>query len=394
VTEVLGTWGASRQQVRLVRRGNRLVCEWYESRLRREKSWPDKKGNVVIARSWAKDWADLRLNPDKPAPTRVTMRELWDLYQTECWATLSPNTQRLYADDWKKWELYAGRTAVAEEVAKATLHGFRRHLEQRGLGVNSVGQAIKTCKVVYNWGEREEVIERNRWRLYQYKIAKKDKPQSPEEYNPQETAAMMANVSPTGRGWRAWVALTILEQQGVRQVSGLQLKWSDLRLNERKVMWPSETDKNARGLLQPLRKQTVRALRVARDHAKRMGVKSPYVLYSARIPGKHYTAQSLWAALTLAEKKGGVTHKPMRAAHSLRRKLVGDLSDSTGDTLLALRLVGDRDPRRAEDYRKDRPEEAERAFKALDRRASLRDAAAPSHIAKTASDVDAAKGEE
>jgi site-specific recombinase XerD len=364
MSEVLGIWGASRQQVRLVRRDGRLVVEWYESRLRREKSWRDQKGNVTVARSWAKNWAELRGSIVKPATPKVTIRELWDLYQTECWSSLSPRSQVLYLDEWKKWELFVGRTAIAEDVAKTTIHAFRRHLEQRGLGINSVAQAIKLCKLVYNWGEREEVIEKNRWRLYKYKVAKKDKPQSPEEYTADEAQRLLKHTT----AWRPLVTLTILEQQGIRQVSALQLRWSDLRLRERSIVWPKETDKNGRQLVQPLRKATVHALRIARDRARSAGVTSPYVVWSARKPGEYYTAQSLWAALRNAEKRGGVSHKPMRAAHSLRRKLVGDLSDETGDTLLALRLVGDRDPRMAEHYRKDRPQEAVEAFKLLERR--------------------------
>lgn len=368
MSEVLGTWGPSRQKVRLVRRDGRLIVEWYEARLRRERSWPDTKGNVGVARAWAKAWSEERLFPKKAEAKQVTVRELWELYQTAAWSSLAPNTQRLYADDWKRWELFAGRSFVAEDVTPTMLHRFRKELEGKPLGVNSIAQVVKTCKVVYNWGEREEVITRNRWRLFKYKVAKKDKPQSPDEYSPEELAALMAEVDPK-RAWRAWVCLTILAHQGVRQVSGLQLRWSDLRVKERAILWPAETDKNGRPLLQPLRKGTVRALRVARDRAVALGITSPYVIPGTAKGKKqgHYSAQSLWAALTGAEERAGVEHKPRRAAHGLRRKVVGDLAAATGDTLLALRLVGDRDPRMAEHYRKSRETEASDAFRRLER---------------------------
>ena len=133
-----------------------------------------------------------------------------------------------------------------------------------------------------------------------------------------------------------------------------------------------------RGLQQPLRRATVQALRVARDWARRENVKSDYVLYGpaisvARKGGpraageRPYTIQSFWKALTNAEDRAGVTHRPMRGGHGFRRMVVGDLAALTGDTLLALRSVGDRDPKRAEEYRKDRLDDVKQAFRALDR---------------------------
>lgn len=371
--ELLGKWGPSRQRVRLVRRDGRLIVEWYEARLRREKSWPDAKGNVAIARAWAKTFSDERTLPTKEAPRVLTMRELWELYQTANWSSLAPNSQRLYGDAWKQWELFAGRQLRPEDVTPELLHRFRRHLELRKLGVNSIAQIVKTCKVVYNWAEREELIQRNRWRLFKYKVAKKDKPKSPDEYSQDEVDRMLPHVN-RQRAWRAWVCLTILSQQGVRQVSALQMKWADLRLSSRSILWPAETDKNGRPLVQPLRKATVGALRWARDRARGLGFESPYVLPAnqgkkgkpPKLP--YYTPQSLWSALTNAEERAGVPHRKGRAAHGLRRKMVGDLTRAAGgDTLGALRMVGDRDPRMAEHYRKDRPGEVREAFRKLER---------------------------
>lgn len=384
--EVLGSWGPSRQRVRLIRKDGRLTVEWYERRLRREKSWPDAPGNRPIAKTWAKAFAAERILPRRMDAPRVTLRQLWELYQTACWSSLADNTQRLYADAWKQWELFAGRDSVAEDVTPAMLHSFRRALELRGLGINSIGQVVKTCKLVYNWGEREELLVRNRWRLYKFKVAKRDRPQSPAEYSSEETPALLAQLDPQKRGWRGWVAITILEQQGVRQVSGLQLKWTDLDLRRRTITWPAETDKNGRVLVQPLRKATVRALRIARDHARRMEVESPYVLYSPKRGREQqcYTPQSLWAALRSAERRAGIEHQRQRAGHGFRRRVVGDLAEATGDTLLALRSVGDRDIRMAEHYRKDRDEQIAGAFKSLDRHKKKRDVAGLSQPYKTA----------
>jgi integrase len=295
------------------------------------------------------------------------VRQVWDLYVAANWSTLRPKTQTRYAGDWRQWELYAGVGFVAEDVTPAMLHGFRRALEGRRYSVNMIRGIVSVCKLVYNWAEREELIGRNRWRLYQLKIAKDAQPESPAEYRHEDLEALLRQFDPgKASQWRPWVALTILGAQGVRQVAALQLRWSDLNLRHRVIVWPKATDKRGRDWPQPLGKAAVRALRVARDMAWRQSVQSPFVLYGTR-GAPCYTIQSLWKALRHAEEKAGIPHRPQRAGHGFRRMVVGDLATATGNVMLALRAVGDQDARMAKHYLKDRDDELRRAFRVRDR---------------------------
>lgn len=371
--------------------GPLISVEWYHQQMRQRRSWrPDSRENRRQAKAWAQAFAEERLRLGRSAVPTLTLRQLWERWQQHNWNALAPKTRLRYADNWRAFEAFAGRHLVAEYVTRELIHDYRLSLEKSGLGIRSVRDHIGLCKNVFNWAEAEELIQVNKWRTYRLRIGRGQLPKSPPEYTAQEIAALLAVLDPTkATQWRPWVALTILAAQGVRQASALPLTWGDLALGARLIRWPKETDKNRRGLEQPLRRPTVQALRVARDWARREEVRSDFVIYGPAIPPakkggpraageKPYTIQSFWKALTEAEKRAGVEHRSYRAGHGFRRTLVGDLAALTGDTMLALRAVGDRDPRRAEDYRKDRAEEFREAFRALDRRASTRTAPAGS----------------
>lgn len=212
--------------------------------------------------------------------------------------------------DWKQWELYAGVGFIAEDVTPAMLHGFRRALEGRLYAVNMIRGIVSVCKLVCNWAEREELIGRNRWRLYQLKIAKDAQPESPAEYRHEDLDCLLRQFDPRKASqWRPWVALTLLGAQGVRQVAALQLRWSDLDLRHRVIVSPKATDKRGRDSPQALARVAVRALRVAREMARRQGVHSAFVLYGTR-GAPCYTIQRLWKALRHAEEKAGIPHRP------------------------------------------------------------------------------------
>ena len=132
-----------------------------------------------------------------------------------------------------------------------------------------------------------------------------------------------------------------------------------LDLSRRVVVWPKATDKRGKEWPQPLAKAAVRALRVARDVARRQDVQSPFVLYGTRgVPS--YTIQSLWKAIRHAEEKAGIPHRRQRAGHGFRRM-----------------VVGDQDARMAKHYLKNRDDEMRRAFRARDRASVVAASQAP-----------------
>ncbi|HEV8411805.1 MAG TPA: hypothetical protein VGQ30_14975, partial [Gemmatimonadaceae bacterium] len=84
----------------------------------------------------------------------------------------------------------------------------------------------------------------------------------------------------------------------------------------------------------------------------------PYVIFTGQAKGRthesqqgFYSIQSFTDTLHRAERRAGVETIQWRAGHAFRRGLVGDLADESGDIMLALQAIGDRDVKMAQRYR-------------------------------------------
>jgi integrase len=180
---------------------------------------------------------------------------------------------------------------------------------------------------------------------------------------------MMAALDPkSATQWRAWVALTICGNQGVRQNAALHLQWDDVDELLGVMIWRSQWDKMGREWSQPIRSATREALRVAREWREKNEYAGPWVLPqgSSKSKSEVYTLGSLWQALKGAETRSGVARINRRGGHSLRRKVAGDVNAATGDPALALLSIGDTDLRQANTYLKKRDERVKGAFDQLD----------------------------
>jgi integrase len=204
------------------------------------------------------------------------------------------------------------------------VHEFRAALlKQHKLATSTARQTIRTVKMVYAWGEANELIDRNRIHAYKFKVAKEQRTESPAEYSGDETAKMMAALDPkSATQWRAWVALTICGNQGVRQNAALHLQWDDVDELLGVMIWRSQWDKMGREWSQPIRSATREALRVAREWREKNEYAGPWVLPqgSSKSKSEVYTLGSLWQALKGAETRSGVARINRRGGHSLRRK--------------------------------------------------------------------------
>jgi integrase len=90
-----------------------------------------------------------------------------------------------------------------------------------------VQDAIRNVRIVYNWGERNELIAVNKWHLFVYKVAKEKRTKPRAEYRSDEFLAIWKALNPEWRGqWRAWVAVGLLGIYGNRQNEILNLRWS------------------------------------------------------------------------------------------------------------------------------------------------------------------------
>ena len=85
-----------------------------------------------------------------------------------------------------------------------------------------------------------------------------------------------------------------------------------------------------------------------------------------RQPAKVYTIQTLWWNLRAAETRANIEHQPRRAGHGLRKLLAGEVNAATGDAMLAMLAIGDRDMKQALRYLKKRDRRMQSAFDELD----------------------------
>lgn len=117
--------------------------------------------------------------------------------------------------------------------------------------------------------------------LADYRIprAKEDRPTDVEEFRPEEAARLMSQLSSRdSRRWRAHVACRIAGTQGPRIRALLLLNDADVDLKARTVRWRAEHDKLGRERVQPLTRDAVAAVRIARIWRVRLDYRGRYLL--------------------------------------------------------------------------------------------------------------------
>lgn len=339
----------------------RYVVQWGPKGNRQQESWPRTPAGKAEAEAFFKAFEAEAGEPDeKPAP--LSHRALWTAYQAAEWEHLRPNTRRLYADAWRTWEQFVRPDAIAQDVTIQQIHEFRRALDARGLATATVQDCIRNVRIVFNWGERNEVLERNRWHLFVYKVAKEKRTKQRAEFSAEEFLRIWRALDPEKRGqWRPWVAVGLLGIYGNRQNEILNLRWSWID-GDTVTIDPAVVKTGDEGTL-TLFPLTRGILDVARRWRETEGYAGDLVLFPGQTTKQrrgnstkqdHYTIQSLTDAIHRAEERSGVETIRWRAGHGFRRGLVGDLIEATGDPTLALQAIGDRDLKMLKHYNSKR----------------------------------------
>lgn len=383
-------YGPKRRTVRVFTERDLCRVQWREHGRLMTKSWPDTAAGRQEARAWARGFADARESAATVKKPRTTLRGLWEAYTAAEFPHLRDRTQRIYADNWQIFELRFGRTMLAEDARPEMFDQLRAELTRKGWKVNTIRMLTRSVKTVFAFGERRELLSRNRLAAWRFKLAKEDRPTSPAEYRREDFDRLLAALDPTKRTqWRAYVALSLVGFQGVRQKAALHLQWADVDLATKRVQWRAKWDKMGRDWQQPLREGTLRALEVAKEWQTKLGLKSPWVLPADRKTNQApvYSAQSFWWLLRAVERRTGIPHLPWRAAHGFRRMVAGDVAEVTGNAMTGLRSIGDTDMRQADSYLKNREDVTAGAFDRLDAETSNRNQTA------TAQETEAEKAE-
>jgi hypothetical protein len=345
-------------------------------------SWPNTPENRLIALAWAEGKAASFLAAETVQRRNLTLLELWELYAEANFPHLRPRTKQLYRENFRRWAITWGWEFIAERTTLEMADEFRSTAKRMGLATSTIRKTIYDVKMVFAWGEQRELLQRNRLRMYRFKVAKEDRPVPVAEYRAGDFTAILGQLNP-GRGeqWRGYVALGLCGLQGARQQAVLHLRYpEDVRLGHHQmtpdglvwvpgeIVWRSQWDKLGKEWRQPLRFQAQILIELALEWRERQGRKTSWLFYPGSIKSRRevYSQQSLWAILKSAEERAGIEKVARRAGHSLRRMLAGDVAAETGDFMLGLQAIGDTDPRQAAAYLRTRTDRVLDAFDRLD----------------------------
>lgn len=360
-----------RPAVRVYEEGGRVKVQWSEAGLRTYRTYGATAPGRSEARRFAVGVYD-RLTAPRVV-SRLTTRHLWVRYTESAFATLRPRTQQLYASRWRRWELFIGATTIAEDVPTEAVARFASELRKRH-PVTQVMGFIRVVKIVYNWGDQLEVLQRNRIGRYRFKRGKDEQVNDPPEYRTPDWEAILRALGggQEGRQWKAWAAVMLAGSQGERINAALHLQWADVDWAGGRICWRAATNKQGRERWQPMTYEAYAALLTARWWADHRAT-DPHVARSRRIapgafvlPGagahtdRPYTYQAAHQQLREAETAARVPHLKWRGFHGFRKMVAGNVAADTRDPWLALQWIGDSDPKRAKEYvklRDDRMQE-------------------------------------
>ncbi|NUO65776.1 MAG: site-specific integrase [Gemmatimonadaceae bacterium] len=367
-----------------VETGGELVrVQWkaYGAARLETESWPDSPENRRTAVAWAEGKYSAISRGDVERPAVVSLSSLWEQYVEAEFPHLRPKTQSLYRAYWRHWMKTWGEDFPADLTTLPMVAKFRAELTRIGIGVTMAARCIQTVKTVYAWAERQDLISRNKVRLYRFKVAKEARPTGPAEYRRDEYERIIAQFNPANPNhWRAWAALTLCGLQGTRENAVLHLRVDDVTLGGASIEdgvvswaagelhWRPEWDKVGNDWTQPLRFLAQVAIEVALEWRERIGYDGPWLFPKAiaTSPSETYTPKALIGQLHAAEKRAGITPQKWRGPHSLRRMAAGDIADLTNDPLVAMHSIGDSDLRMAMRYLKKRDDRVANAFAKAD----------------------------
>lgn len=345
-------------RVRVFEEEGRVLAYWWEGGRRQYEVYPATAAGRVQAKAFAKGCFERLTAP--PRTSRITTREMWARFVEAEGPRLRPSSMKLYGAAWRKWEVFVGAETPAEDVPTEAAARFRGAMARRHV-INQVRNFIRVVKLVYAWADELEIITRNRVTRYRMKIGKDELVRSPPEFRSEEWEAILSAMGSGQhpRTWRAYCAVLLQGAQGDRINATLQLRWADVDLVLGSLQWPRATNKQGKARWQPITPEGLSALLTARWWAEKLRLRSEYVLPGSTPKAQHYTYAAYSDVLDRAEARAGIRHQRGRGSHGFRKMSAGNIHARTGDALLAMQWVGDKDPRMMEPYLKTRDDRLE-----------------------------------
>jgi integrase len=331
-SKTLKTYGSHGRTVRVYTEettsGTRYVrLRWREGSKRKTESWHDTRENREKAHGYAKGVAARLENRTQAPPPPIT---LWDLYNRYLQANTHWRATALRNNKarWAKFQAFAGMGRAAHTVTMEMVDEFRAEMRKPGAArggkphaVSQVVEHVKVVKAVFRFAKMRKLIADNPLADYIVKLPKDEKRDEMAEYSNEEWAAVLSKLSPRlAKEWRPYCLIVMAGVLSTRVNALLQLRWPNVDMDGRFIEWPSATDKMGHERRQPLPRDAVRTLRIARVWARRAGYAGDLVFFGAQertqTKDRPYTYQALNAALLRAEE--GRWRAPYRLSRHAR----------------------------------------------------------------------------
>jgi site-specific recombinase XerC len=313
-----------------------------------------------------------RDGPTAP-PLAMTLHALFARFAEARFPLIRQVTRDNYRGAWRKWEVMWATEFPADNATLAMLDEFVAQEIRLKRSVNVTRILVQIIRGIHRWGLSRELLTRNRLEGFRWQAPKDAKRYEPGEYRSTEFEALLAQLDPTfGRDWRAHSVLMLVGHQGVRIRTALHLRWEHLDLTRARILWPAQYIKKGQDFEQPLTFGGYAAVLTARYQAARVGYTGPWVFFGNRRARWNTAADgpltygAVWLRLRQAEKDAGIPHEAFRAFHGMRRGVVGNVYDDTGDIRAALEMIGDSDLKQAKSYLKKRDSRIVKAADSID----------------------------
>lgn len=331
----------------------------------RYKVYPNDKQGRDDAIAWA-DGPTIfkvereRVRRDGEKPKAITTRGLWSAYlNSPAWTNLRDASQTTYRNRWAKWEEFIRRDSDAGKVKATDIDEFIVRAQKAGMVLYQVRQVFNVARTVHKWGQTRDLLAGTVFAVYRWRQPRDAEPTKPDEYAEAEWQRLIAKSEPQhSKRWRLNVALLLCHATGQRMQAVRHLRWSDLEGDT--IRWPAKYQKQGKPLVRPLTWDAVAALETARywravvsqgrvRHDRKVGSRptalkaADWVLFAQNRKAKPLSYSSAHTMLQELEARAKVRHRELRAFHGLRRKVVGDIGERTGDRALGMEYVGDRD---------------------------------------------------
>ena len=314
-----------------------------------------KRDRENAAKAYAEGVAERLRQGEQVKTVRYTIAELWKAYLTAKGVNWRPKTKLLALQRWKVFTTTVNPLTFADLLTQETLDTWREALltvptKKTGavMARNQVAHHIQLVKSVYRFARKRKLIRENPIADYAVREGRDYQPLEVPEFTPAQWGKVLAQVPFRHvRYWRVWLALALDGLLAPRSNALLNLEWSDIDMATRTVTWRGVLDKVGKTRVQPLPRDAVFALRVAKVWRARIGYTGPYLFPPVQERNKdgHWGYASLNRQLDLACKRAKVPRQKYQSMHAFRRMVAGNVLDVTGDITKVGDYLGDSDVR-------------------------------------------------